>query len=62
MNAATATRDTTRLTFESLMTTDEEFKTVPMLEDSVDVSDDDKIYVPFHNGEEMVAGPRWNTD
>src|SRR5690625_3248536 len=62
MNAATATRDTTRLMFESLVTTDSEFQPEPMLAESIDVSDDNKEYtfhlrqgIIFHNGDEMIA-------
>lgn len=60
--AATAARDTARMMFETLVTTDADFKPIPMLAESIDVSDDNKVYtfhlrqgVKFHNGKEMVA-------
>ena len=59
---ATSARDTSRLVFETLVTTDENFKAVPMLAESIDISDDSKVYtfhlrqgVKFHNGKEMTA-------
>ncbi|WP_368653150.1 ABC transporter substrate-binding protein [Ornithinibacillus sp. 4-3] len=61
-STATVTRDAARLMYETLVTTDSEYKAVPMLAESVDVSDDNKIYtfklregVKFHNGDEMLA-------
>lgn len=60
--ASTAARDTARLMFETLITTDADFKPIPMLAETVDVSDDNKVYtfhlrkgIKFHNGKEMVA-------
>lgn len=60
--AATATRDTSRLMFESLITTDENFEPTPMLAESYEISGDNKTYtfhlrkgIKFHNGKEMVA-------
>lgn len=57
-----ATRDTSRLMFETLMTTNSNFEAVPMLAESVDISDDSRTYtfhlrkgVKFHNGKEMTA-------
>ena len=48
--------------YETLFTWDESYRPVPLLAESVDVSDDDLLYtvtlrqgVPFHNGEEMQA-------
>lgn len=62
INAATATRDTTRLMFETLVTTDSDFQSKPMLAESIDTSDDNKVFtfnlrqgITFHNGEEMIA-------
>ncbi|MFD1929276.1 ABC transporter substrate-binding protein [Sporosarcina siberiensis] len=59
---ATVARDTARLMFETLLTTDSEYKAVPMLAESVDTSEDNKTYtfhlrkaVKFHNGDEMKA-------
>lgn len=59
---ATSIRDTARLVFETLVTTDKDFKAVPMLAESVDISDDSRVYtfklregVKFHNGKEMTA-------
>src|SRR5690554_4943852 len=37
---AVAVRDTARLMFETLVTTDENYKPVPMLAESIDISDD----------------------
>src|SRR5690625_3562048 len=57
--AATATRDTSRLMFESLITTDENFEPTPMLAESYEISGDNKTYtfhlrkgIKFHNGKE----------
>lgn len=59
---ATSTRDTTRMMFETLLTTDENYQAVPMLAESVDVSEDSKVYtfklregVSFHNEKEMTS-------
>src|SRR5699024_5908611 len=59
---ATAARDTGRLIFESLVTTDEDYQAVPMLAEDIEISDDSKVYkfklregVKFHNGEEMTS-------
>ncbi|WP_368653514.1 ABC transporter substrate-binding protein [Ornithinibacillus sp. 4-3] len=59
---ATASRDTGRLIFESLVTTDADYKAVPMLAEEIDISDDSKVYtfklregVKFHNGKEMTS-------
>ncbi|MFD1360114.1 ABC transporter substrate-binding protein [Lentibacillus salinarum] len=48
--------------FETLVTLNEDYETVPMLAESIDVSEDGKTYtfnlregVQFHNGEEMNA-------
>lgn len=61
-STTTATRDTSRLIFETLMTTNSDFEAIPMLADTVDVSDDGKTYtfnlrkgVKFHNGKEMIS-------
>lgn len=60
--AATASRDTARLIFETLVITDEDFQPIPMLAEKIDVSDDNKTYtfhlrqgIKFHNGKEMIA-------
>ncbi len=62
MSTASVTRDTARLMFETLLTTDSNYQAVPMLAESIDTSEDGKMYtfhlrkgVKFHNGEEMVA-------
>lgn len=61
MSTAALTRDTSKYIFEGLLTTDSDFKPVPMLAESVD-TDDNKVFtfklregVKFHNGEEMTA-------
>src|SRR5699024_5608503 len=61
MSSAIATRDTGRLVFETLLTTDENFQPAPMLAESVE-TDDNRLFtfhlregVTFHNGEEFVA-------
>lgn len=61
-STAVAARDTSRLIFETLVTTDSKYQVVPMLAESFDVSDDSKDYVfhlregvKFHNGKEMKA-------
>lgn len=60
-STAVATRDVTRLVFETLLTIDSSFQAQPMLAESVE-SDDNQTYtfklregVKFHNGEEMTA-------
>lgn len=62
MTAETVTRDTARLVFEPLLTTDSKYQPVPMLAESVEQSDDNKTYtfylrkgVTFHNGKEMTS-------
>lgn len=61
MDTATITRDTGRLIFETLMTTDEAFKPVPMLAESVKTKDNQTYTfklregILFHNGKEMLA-------
>lgn len=59
---AVVVRDTARLMFETLVTTDSSFKPVPMLAESIDISDDGKTYtfklregIKFHNGKEMTS-------
>ncbi|WP_368653282.1 ABC transporter substrate-binding protein [Ornithinibacillus sp. 4-3] len=59
---ATSARDGARLVFETLVTTDEEYKAVPMLAENIDISEDGKTYtfklregVKFHNGKEMTS-------
>ncbi|WP_368653790.1 ABC transporter substrate-binding protein [Ornithinibacillus sp. 4-3] len=61
-STTTATRDASRLIFETLITTNSDFEAIPMLADSVDISDDGKTYtfnlrqgIKFHNGKEMIA-------
>ncbi|WP_164553405.1 ABC transporter substrate-binding protein [Brevibacillus marinus] len=58
---ATVTRDTARLMFETLLTTNSKYKAVPMLAESVE-TEDNQTYtfhlrkgVKFHNGKEMTA-------
>lgn len=60
-STAVATRDVTRLVFETLLTIDSSFQAQPMLAESVE-TDDNQTYtfklregVKFHNGEEMTA-------
>ncbi|HLR75464.1 MAG TPA: ABC transporter substrate-binding protein [Virgibacillus sp.] len=60
-STAVAARDTSRLLFETLVTTDSKHQAVPMLAESID-TDDNQIFtfhlregVKFHNGEEMTA-------
>lgn len=62
ISTSASTRDVSRLIFESLATTDADFNPIPMLADTIDISDDLKVYtfnlrkgVKFHNGEEMTA-------
>jgi len=62
ISTTTATRDTSRLMFETLLTNDSGYQAVPMLAESIDVSDDSKIYtfklregIKFHNGDIMTA-------
>ncbi|MEH7123064.1 ABC transporter substrate-binding protein [Bacillus sp. JJ1773] len=59
---ATVSRDTSRVMFETLLTTNSEYKAVPMLAESVEPSEDNKSFtfhlrkgVKFHNGKEMKA-------
>lgn len=59
---ATSTRDITMLIYETLVTVDSDFQPVPMLAETIDLSDDGRIYtfhlregVKFHNGKEMIA-------
>lgn len=60
-STATAARDTSRLIFEGLVTTDENYQAEPMLADSIDTDDNQTFTfnlregINFHNGEEMVA-------
>lgn len=56
------TRDAARVVFEALFTTDSKFQPVPMLAESYETDDKNKVYtfylregVKFHNGEEMTA-------
>ncbi len=58
----TSTRDIARLMFETLVTTNSKFEAVPMLAETVETSDDSKMYtfhlregIKFHNGKEMTA-------
>jgi len=62
MDPAVVVRDMARLMFETLVTTDSDFQPVPMLAESIDVSDDGKTYtfhlregIEFHNGKEMTS-------
>ncbi|WP_368654655.1 ABC transporter substrate-binding protein [Ornithinibacillus sp. 4-3] len=60
-STATNARDTSRLIFESLVTTDSEFSPVPMLAESIETEDNQTFTfhlrqgILFHNGEEMIA-------
>lgn len=60
-STATASRDATRLIYESLVATDSNFQPVPVLAESIE-TDDNKKYtfhlrqgVHFHNGKEMTS-------
>ncbi|WP_368653140.1 ABC transporter substrate-binding protein [Ornithinibacillus sp. 4-3] len=60
--AATTSRDTGMLMFETLVTTDADFEPIPMLAEKIDISEDNKNYIfhlrqgiKFHNGKEMKA-------
>src|SRR5690625_346964 len=60
-STAVSSRDTSRLIFETLVTTNSNFEPVPMLAESID-TEDNKIYtiklregILFHNGEEMTS-------
>jgi peptide/nickel transport system substrate-binding protein len=62
MSTAVATKNTARLMFETLLAPNSNYEPVPMLAESVDLSDDGKTYtfnlrqgIKFHNGEEMTA-------
>lgn len=62
MSTNTSTRDIARLMFETLLTTNADFQPTPMLAESVDVSEDGKVYtfhlrqgIKFHNGDEMTS-------
>ncbi|KGR91610.1 hypothetical protein CD30_04700 [Ureibacillus massiliensis 4400831 = CIP 108448 = CCUG 49529] len=62
MSNAIVTREVASVIYESLVAFNENFEPVPMLAESVDVSEDGKTYtfnlrhgVMFHNGEEMKA-------
>ncbi|WP_368653188.1 ABC transporter substrate-binding protein [Ornithinibacillus sp. 4-3] len=62
MDTGIQSRDIGRLMFETLVTNDSAYKPVPMLADSIDVSEDGLSYtfklrqgVEFHNGKEMKA-------
>src|SRR5699024_7713324 len=60
-STATATRDTARLVFESLLVLNADFEPVPFLAEEVENEDNQKFTfhlregVQFHNGEEMTA-------
>src|SRR5690625_1381016 len=60
-NPATATRDTAKHIYETLLTTTESFEVAPMLAESVE-TDDNQTYtfklregIKFHNGKEMTS-------
>lgn len=61
MSSAIATRDASRLIFETLLTTDENYQSVPMLAESVETDDNQTFVfklregVTFHNGKEMTS-------
>lgn len=60
-STAVATRDVTRLVFETLLTIDSTFQAQPMLAESVETDDNQTFTfklregVKFHNGDEMTA-------
>lgn len=61
MSTATATRDTSRLVFESLMVLNSSYEPVPFLAEELE-NEDNRIFtfhlregILFHNGEEMTA-------
>ena len=60
-STATASRDTTRLIFESLVATDSDFQPQPMLAESIETDDNQTFTfnlrqgVKFHNGKEMTS-------
>lgn len=61
VSTATATRDTARLMFESLMVLNDDFEPVPFLAEEVETDDNQHFTfylregVKFHNGDEMKA-------
>ncbi|WP_019156842.1 ABC transporter substrate-binding protein [Robertmurraya massiliosenegalensis] len=62
ISTASTTRDVSRLIYETLVTTDSSYQPVPMLAESIEISDDGKSYtfhlrqgVNFHNDKEMIA-------
>lgn len=62
LTTATVALDVTRNIFETLVTMNENYESVPMLAESIDVSDDGKTYtfklregVKFHNDKEMTS-------
>lgn len=62
ISTAIATRDIAMQVFETLVTIDKDYKPVPMLAESIDVSEDGKTYtfhlrqgIKFHNGKEMTS-------
>src|SRR5699024_6548571 len=61
-STAVATRDVSRLIYETLLTIDSNYQVVPMLAEAVEESDDQLTYtfilredIKFHNGKEMTA-------
>lgn len=62
VSSASATRDVGQHIFETLVTLNSNYQAVPMLAESVEVSEDNKTYtfylregVIFHNGKEMTS-------
>lgn len=62
ITTAAATRDVGQHMFESLVTLNSKYQAVPMLAESIDISDDNRTYtfhlregVTFHNGKEMTS-------
>ncbi|TBL73301.1 ABC transporter substrate-binding protein [Paenibacillus thalictri] len=62
MTTVTATRDTARTIYETLVTLNSKYQVTPMLAEKIDASADGKTYtfqlrkgVKFHNGKEMTA-------
>src|SRR5699024_642386 len=62
MTTAGVTSDMSRIAFETLLTVDFDYQPMPMLAESVEESDENKVFtfhlregVTFHNGKEMTA-------
>lgn len=62
MTTAAVTSDVGRMVFEPLVTVGANFEQIPMLAESIETSDENKVFtfhlregITFHNGEEMIA-------